>query len=119
MAQTVIVLKTCDLVHDEDNVEATDSVRFGFDGYDYELDLCSLHSTEVRHQLQELASHSRRTASLGRGRRRTGASDRAGRQGGRESLAAVRTWARSNGFEVSDRGRLPRNVIDAYRAAAG
>lgn len=31
--------------------------------------------------------------------------------------AEVRAWARNNGFHVPDRGRLPQNVIDAYKAA--
>jgi hypothetical protein len=30
-------------------------------------------------------------------------------------LAAVRTWARENGFQVSDRGRVSNAVLEAYR----
>ena len=31
--------------------------------------------------------------------------------------AAIRAWAREQGLAVSDRGRLPAHVLDAYRAA--
>jgi hypothetical protein len=31
----------------------------------------------------------------------------------------VRAWARSNGYDVADRGRLPAEITDAYLAAQG
>ncbi len=33
--------------------------------------------------------------------------------------SAVRAWARSNGYDVADRGRLPAELTDAYLAAQG
>jgi hypothetical protein len=119
MAQKVIVLKTCDLFHDGDNVEAPDTVDFGFDGATYQLDLCAEHSMQVQNQLQELIAHARR---VDRGRRHgarpAGApSSRGGGARSNEDLAAIRVWARKKGYTVSDRGRISSEVRDAYEKA--
>ena len=50
----------------------------------------------------------RATARAGRSRRGTG------RRAPQVDLAAVRAWAREHGYEVSNRGRLPQAVINAY-----
>lgn len=122
MAQRVILLKTCDLDHDEENVEAADSVRFGVDGSEYEFDLCEMHAESVHNDLQALVSHARHIGG-GRARvRRPQAakpehSDAKARSSSRTELGAVREWARANGHQVSDRGRIPARVMDAYSAA--
>lgn len=41
----------------------------------------------------------------------------AGASGPKNDLSAVREWARKNGFEVKDRGRMPDEVLDAYNKA--
>ncbi len=55
---------TCDL--HEDETEGVETVKFGFDGYDYEMDVCAEHGEQVQDQLQDLNSHTRR-AGGGRG----------------------------------------------------
>lgn len=35
----------------------------------------------------------------------------------KEQLAAIREWARQNGYEVSDRGRIPNTIVDAFHEA--
>lgn len=35
----------------------------------------------------------------------------------KEQLTSIRDWARKNGYSVSDRGRIPSDVLEAYDAA--
>ncbi len=126
MAQKVQVIVTCDL--HEDDTEGVETITFGFDGGDYELDLCADHSEQVHEQLEELISHARR-AGGGRGRRRSPATRaRAERRGklasderpatDRDRLKAIREWARSHGHpDLSSRGRIPRGIVEEYEAA--
>ncbi len=128
MAQKVQVLVTCDL--HEDDIEGVETVKFGFDGYDYEIDVCAEHSEQVQDQLQDLISHARR-AGGGRGGRRSAPSrvraERTVKAGpeprpasDRERLQAIREWARSNGYpDVKSRGRIPQAIIEEYEAAHG
>lgn len=124
MAQKVQVIVTCDL--HEDETEGVETVGFGFDGSDYEIDLCAEHSEEVQNQLQALISCSRR-AEGSRGRRRSTASraehsrkakPAAGPTSDRERLQAIREWARAHGHsDVKSRGRIPQAIIEEYEAA--
>ncbi|WP_027661742.1 Lsr2 family DNA-binding protein, partial [Salinispora mooreana] len=52
------------------------------------------------------------------GRRESSASSRNRRQGAGER-AAIRKWAQANGYQVADRGRIPREVREAYATATG
>jgi hypothetical protein len=89
-------------------------VRFALDGTEYEIDLSSAHSDELRKSLAAYISHARRTG---------GASRRAprGRRSGGDVIdtAKVREWARENGFDIKDRGRVPADVVAKYQAATG
>lgn len=124
MAQRVEVVVTCDL--HEDEAEGVETVTFGFDGSEYEIDLCAEHSEEVQNQLQTLISYSRRTEG-GRRRRPSTASraDRSrkatpapGSTSDRERLQAIREWARTHGHpDVKSRGRIPQAIVDEYEAA--
>jgi hypothetical protein len=111
MAQKVQVLLTCDL--DEDDTPAVETVTFGYDGYTYAFELCDLHLEEFNNVMQGYIAASRRADGNGRRPRAASAASRPAR----EDLGAVREWARENGFEVSDRGRIPGEVRDAYDTA--
>jgi Lsr2 len=50
-------------------------------------------------------------------RARSGPARAATGAGGQVSTAAVRSWARENGYAVADRGRVPAEVVTAYRNA--
>jgi hypothetical protein len=131
MAKTLIVQLTCDRCKAEkgENVDGAETVTFGFDGYDYSLDLCKEHAEDFHNSMQGLIGWSSdRTRSGGGRRRRSGSSDDAGGGGGsstparssadRERLKAIREWARQNGHaNLGDRGRVPQAVIAAYDAA--
>ncbi len=132
MAKTLIVQLTCDRCKAEkgDNVDGSQSVSFGFDGFNYNLDLCAEHSDDFHNTMQGLISWSsdRSRAGAGRGARRSGTSEDSARPEGptpatrspadRERLKAIRDWARQNGHpDLGDRGRVPQAIVAAYDAA--
>ncbi|HEY9562729.1 MAG TPA: Lsr2 family protein [Nocardioides sp.] len=106
MAQKVNII----LVDDIDESEAEETVTFGLDGVNYEIDLNATHAGELRDALATYVGHGRRVS----GRRRSGG---AATTANGPSAAEIRTWARENGFEVPDRGRIPADVRSAYAAA--
>ncbi len=116
---------TTTLVDDLDNtMTAQETISFALDGSAYEIDLSTTHATALRADLATWVDHARRTG--GRARRsptstRDAAAgpNRAARRtsGNREHTAAVREWARSNGYDVSDRGRIAAAVQQAFDAA--
>ena len=103
------------LVDDLDESEADETVTFGLDGATYEIDLNAEHAGELRDALAIYIAHSRRAGNV-RGRVATRRAASSG-GGNRLKTADVRTWARENGYEVSDRGRIPAAVIEAYNSA--
>lgn len=102
---------TVTLIDDLDGSEADEQVEFAVDGRSYEIDLSSANSARLRDALAPFVSAARRTG----GRRSTPAPGRS--TSDREQNQAIREWAQQNGFTVSDRGRLPANVIEAYHKA--
>lgn len=112
MAQKVLV----SLVDDLDGSVAEETVEFSLDGVSYVIDLTGVHSSELRSALARYVEHGRRSGGRRRAARPTG-----GRPAAvdREQNQAVRAWARQNGYELSDRGRIPAEVVQAYHSKAG
>lgn len=110
MAQKVQVI----LVDDIDGGNAEETVQFGLDGTTYEIDLSKKNAAKLRDNLAGYIGSARRV-----GGRRRSSSTRSGRRGrgGASTAAEVREWARANGYEVSERGRVPADVQEAYDAA--
>ena len=106
---------TVTLVDDFDGSGAADeTVEFGLDGVTYEIDLSSKNAAKLRADLKKWVEASRRVGGRRRGRAATGR----GRGAiDREQSAAIREWARKNGHNVSTRGRIPADVIEAFHAA--
>ncbi|MEJ2885886.1 histone-like nucleoid-structuring protein Lsr2 [Actinomycetospora aeridis] len=121
MAQKVVV----SLVDDLDQSEADETVEFGLDGATYEIDLSDANASALRDTLADYVAHARRSG--GRRKSSTGASSAssapAARRGGgraavdREQNQAIREWARKQGMTVSERGRIPSEVSEAYHKA--
>lgn len=105
MAQKVSVLLVDDL---DGTSEADETVTFALDGVSYEIDLTSANAARLREDLAPWLGHARRAG----GRRTTRSAG-----GGRRNTAGVREWARSNGYTVNDRGRIPSEVQAAYDKA--
>ncbi|MWA12692.1 Lsr2 dimerization domain-containing protein [Streptomyces sp. BA2] len=112
MAQKVQVL----LVDDLDGGEADETVTFALDGKSYEIDLTTSNADKLRGLLEPYLKGGRRTGgrgSAGRGKARAAAAS------GSQDTAAIRAWAKDNGFEVNDRGRVPASIREAYEKANG
>jgi hypothetical protein len=106
MAQKVSVT----LVDDIDGSEAVETVLFGLDGASYEIDLNKKNAAALRGALAAYLGHGRKSAVGKRGRRTTRTSIGPG-------PSELRDWARSNGYTVSDRGRVSAEIRDAFNAA--
>jgi hypothetical protein len=112
MAQRVNVV----LVDDIDNSDAVETVSFALDGVDYEIDLSEQHAGELRNALSLYIGHGRRTGGRRRSGRRSSAPAATGNGDG-ASAAVIRAWARENGWDVPERGRVSAEVREAYAAA--
>lgn len=106
------------LVDDLDKSEASETIEFGLDGKNYEIDLNEAHAQALRENLVDFVAAARPLA-----KRQDVAPVRARRSSGgpatvdREQSQAIREWARANGHTVSDRGRIPVAVLRAFEAA--
>ena len=110
MAQKIQTL----FIDDIDGSDAEGTVRFGIDGTAYEIDLSAAHDQELRGVFKNYIAHARKTGgaarrSTGRGARKLSAID----------TVAARAWARENGFDIKERGRVPATVVAKYREATG
>ena len=102
---------TVTLVDDLDGSEADEQVEFAMDGRSYEIDLSAANSARLREALAPFISAARRAS----GRRRSGGSAGAARAStDREQNQAIRDWAQQQGMKISERGRIPSNVLAAY-----
>ncbi len=101
------------LVDDLDGSTAVETVRFALEGREYEIDLSEENAARLRDGLAEFVAAARRAGGARRG---AAAAQRPAKRGSydREHAVAVREWARANGFEVSERGRIPSAVVEAY-----
>ncbi|GID26018.1 histone-like nucleoid-structuring protein Lsr2 [Paractinoplanes brasiliensis] len=112
MAKQVITLLTDDL----DGGEADRTVEFGLDGVNYTIDLSEKNAGKLRKALDPflgaatrvgrtaVVSPTRRVAPAGTGR------------ASRDQNQAIREWANKNGYEVSERGRIPSHIVEAYHS---
>jgi hypothetical protein len=111
MAQKIQTL----FVDDLDGSDAEGTVRFGLDGAHYEIDLNEVHAGELRSILAPYAKAGRKVTGAGRRTARSQGTAAANGFGTTE----VRDWAKANGIEIKDRGRVPADVIAKFRAATG
>jgi hypothetical protein len=110
VAQKVSVTFACDYDSKEIPVGEQLTRAFSLDGRDYEIDLCEKHSEKFDEVLRRFAERARKvTGRVSRPKRRTAAH--------RQHSAEVRAWAKRNGIEVSDRGRIPSQVIAKFEAS--
>ena len=104
------------LVDDLDGSPADETVKFGLDGKSYEIDLTTDHAKALRENLLDFVEKARRAGrpevAPVRERSRPGRTPR-------EQTAAIRDWARSQGHQVSDRGRIPASILREFEAAHG
>jgi hypothetical protein len=121
-AAAVAQIREVRLVDDIDGEAADETVEFGIDGKSYEIDLSKDNAGRLRDALADFVSAARRAG----GRRRGSSAGTGTASGGagaapkgrpaidREQNQAIRDWARKRGMKVSDRGRIPAEVLEAY-----
>lgn len=113
MAQRVHISLTDDLLGDD--TPADETLSFGLDGATYEIDLSSANAAKLRDALAPYVANGRKTSG---GRRVAAGGRRSARTSGASTSAnEIRAWAREQGMEVSDRGRVRDDVKAAYEAA--
>jgi hypothetical protein len=108
MAQKVNII----LVDDIDGSDAVETVSFGLDGTTYEIDLNKKNAAGLRDALASYVGHGRKVTGSRGGRRSASSKNNMG-----PTAREVRDWARSNGFSVPDRGRIPADVREAFDKA--
>jgi hypothetical protein len=106
--QTIVTL-----TDDLDGSKADRTVGFAFNGVSYEIDLSRKNANALEKTLAPYIAASRKISN----RRRGGRAGTATRATRRPDVAGVREWARANGYDVSDRGRIPGSIVEAYKAA--
>lgn len=85
--------------------EAAETVRFGFDGQTYEIDLVAANAAKLEKALAQYVAKARNTTPVPKG----SASD--------VDYGAVRDWAQAQGIEVSSRGRIANDVVEQFKKA--
>ncbi len=113
MARKVQVILSDDL---DETLTADETVSFALDGTTYEIDLAEKNAREMRDAFARYISAARKVGRTGRASG-GGRSRATGGRMDREQAGAIREWARRNGHQVSDRGRIPASVVQAYEDA--
>jgi hypothetical protein len=112
MAQRVVTLLTDDI----DGDEAAETVRFGVDGTEFEIDLNEENASAFREALRPYVQKGRRSggrATASPGRRAAATNTKTDPA----QLKAIRGWAKDQNLKVSDRGRISADILSAYEAA--
>jgi hypothetical protein len=102
-------------IDDLDGSAAEGTLRFGLDGTEYEIDLNEKHAEALREALARYVSAARRVSGTTRRPARTGR--RAPAAG--PNTTEVREWAKAQGIEVKDRGRVPADLVVKFKTATG
>jgi hypothetical protein len=126
VAQKTIVTLIDDLTGEE--AEDISTVEFALEGVTYEIDLADDNAAKLRDNLARYVAAARKTSarrpsardagrSAGRGAGNGNGSGGVARSGyNRDTLRAIREWAKQNGHSVNERGRLPLTVLNAWEA---
>lgn len=121
MAKRVVVVVTDDM----DGGDAAETVSYALDGVGYEIDLNEGNAARLRESLHRFVKASRRVSGrservMARGpRTANGQVPTSKARTDREQGQAIRAWAKREGLPVTDRGRVPREIVDKYHATAG
>lgn len=97
------------LIDDIDGGEATETIQFGIDGVMYTIDLSEENAATLRDVFREWTNAATKMKRTGPGRKQAPRNTNVDND-------AIREWARSEGYAVSDRGRIKQEIIDAYNS---
>ena len=112
MAKQVITVLTDDL----DGGDADRTVEFGLDGVNYTIDLSDKNVGKLRKALDPYLAVASRVGRAGSSARIASRSAATPTRSNRDQNQAIREWANRNGHEVSERGRIPAAIVEAFHA---
>lgn len=98
----------------DDEQEADETIDFGLDGRRYEIDLSSENAGQLREVLRPFLDAARKAGASSGGRKPQESSGRGRSVADKDRAAAIRAWVREHGGTISDRGRIPVDLIAAY-----
>ena len=110
MAKTVVT----QIIDDLDGSMGGETITFSYRGTNYEIDLGRKNASAFDKLMKPYVDAGRKVTSARGGRR---SSNNGRRSRSASDLGAIREWARAQGYQVSDRGRISANIMDAYNAA--
>jgi hypothetical protein len=118
MAQRTIVQLVSDLSGDEMQAGEGRTIEFSVDGTSYTIDLTDKEAAGFDKALTMYIEHATKIGggSSG-GRKRSSSTGRSSGGRSKDELANIRAWAQANGYQVSERGRIKQDILDAYHAA--
>lgn len=102
------------LIDDMDGGEAELTITFGYEGKTYEIDLSKKNADKLHKAINPFVENARRVGGLRTGKPAAG---KPSARNPRERLVEIREWARANGHQISDRGRISGEITAAYEAA--
>jgi hypothetical protein len=105
---------TVTITDDLDGSSNAKEVSFSLDGRTWTIDLSAKNRAALEKALKPYIA---KATEQGRAKTRRKAARSSSRSKSRADLAAVREWAKNNGHQVSDRGRISTRVQEAYKAA--
>ena len=100
-------------IDDLDGSDADGTVRFGLDGASYEIDLSADHAKALRKAAQKYIAAGRKVTPARRPARSNGRRTTKGDP----DPTVVREWAKAQGIEVKDRGRVSSDLVVKFQAA--
>ncbi|MFF2374892.1 Lsr2 family protein [Streptomyces xiamenensis] len=106
MAQKIVTIYTDDLTGEES--KETQPHKFSMDGIEYEIDLTPASYDRFLEAMGPFIAAGRKQTSSRKSQKQTRSP---------EDTAAIRSWAKANGHPISDRGRVPASVREAYHKA--
>lgn len=115
MAQKVQIILTDDI----DGSEAAETVKFSLDGTDFEIDLTQAHASELRDSLAKFIDAGRKLGRSGQALTPKRNGRKAAAVDSTPAPSEVREWAKAQGIEVSDRGRVSLDLIAKFQTAQG
>ena len=112
MAKQVITVLTDDL----DGGDADRTIEFGLDGINYTIDLSDKNAGKLRKALDPYLTVAAKVGRTNSNHRIASRAAAAPARSNREQNQAIREWANKNGYEVSERGRIPSSIVEAFHA---
>ncbi|MBV8996745.1 MAG: Lsr2 family protein [Pseudonocardiales bacterium] len=105
-----------EFVDDIDGSPAERTFSFTVDGVSYEIDLSTQNIAEFKSAIGGFIESARKVKG-GSSRSRNRSDGSGGARQSREQIRAVREWARQHGHNISDRGRIPASIQQAFDQA--